>query len=276
MTCANILRQKLRLKEFGLEHDRPKDFITLQFGRDKLYLVWTGISSVYHFIWLCLEAYWWRQKSYTLGYWLAYFSNVCYLILSCMTFVQFLIAIYCYCRKNKEFRDNMSTMPWFLKVEWVFNNLANAETMLITFTFWIMLNDQPIRAWTINKHGINFIYILLILIFTRKPVKFQHVYIPMLFSLYYVVFLCIYSYSTNIVVYSFLNWRKNASKAAMMSVLYVLILTPLFHFIFFGIYQLKLYVCRRFSKHKSESKSKDPDEEVKVGMLKDGEKASSS
>lgn len=105
------------------------------------------------------------------------------------------------------------------------------------------------KGSTINKHGINFLYSVLIIIVSKKPVKLQHVYMPILFSLCYMIFTVIYFAATQIKVYPILDWCK-PGKAIKWVVLYTFMCVPIVHLLLFGLYRLKLYLKDKLSKAK--------------------------
>lgn len=73
-------------------------FFFLQFGRPLLYLPWSAAWALYHFIWVCLEGYWWSLKShYVTLDWFRQLSNVGYTVLTAFALVDFFIAFYAYC-----------------------------------------------------------------------------------------------------------------------------------------------------------------------------------
>lgn len=102
-----------------------------------------------------------------------------------------------------------------------------------------MISDGSMKGSTINKHGINFLYSILIIIASRKPIKLQHVYMPVLFSLCYMIFTVIYFAATKIKVYPILDWDK-PGKAIKWVVLYTFVCVPIVHLLLFGLYRLKL------------------------------------
>ena len=83
-------------------------FVIFQLGHQFLYVCWTILWTIYHGIWLILEGYWWSQKGYNIGSWLTHFTNICYLVLSIMTFLQLGVAIYTHIIS----RDIMEGKDW--------------------------------------------------------------------------------------------------------------------------------------------------------------------
>lgn len=132
--------------------------------------------------------------------------------------------------------------------------------------FYFFFTDYTIKIWTINKHGVNLLYTLLVVILTTKPIKFQHVYFPMAFSFFYVLFTWIYFLATDELVYSFLNWNK-PGKSILLTFLFVFVCTPLAHFFFFGFYKLKQYIKQSCSSKRDLESTENKDKESKEEML---------
>lgn len=112
----------------------------------------------------------------------------------------------------------------------------------------------------------NLLYTLLVVILTTKPIKFQHVYIPMAFSFVYVLFTWIYFLATDELIYSFLNWNK-PGKSILLTFLFVFVCTPLAHFFFFGLYKLKQYIKQSCSSKIDLESTENRDKESKEEML---------
>lgn len=123
-----------------------------------------------------------------------------------------------------------------------------------------VFSDGFPKGNTINKHGINLIYTLIIILASRKPIKLQHVYMPMLFSFCYMVFTAIYFAATQIKVYPILDWSK-PEKAVLWVVLYTVLCVPIMHLLLFGVYRLKIYLKERFSETDDKANGVSPPRE---------------
>lgn len=260
----------LHIKEFGLSHKNPKRFVTLEIGRPIFYLPWTIFWTVYHGVWIILEAYWWSLKSHRAPMeWLLKLTNLGYVALSAVAIVECMIAVYTYCFLTEKEREIQMNLPWYSRLSWILHNISHPTALLIALSYWTMIfPHHTVKAWTINKHAINLLYTFLLLIMTPKPVKFQHVYIPMIFSFVYLLFTWIYFLVTDEIIYSFLQWDK-PGKAIKLTILYVFVCTPLAHFAICGIYKLKQFVkgkCRP-TKCKTVEICEKKDEDSKEEML---------
>ncbi|XP_048741364.2 protein rolling stone-like [Ostrea edulis] len=265
VTCS----KSFHIREFGLDHKNPKRFVTLEFGRPVLYLPWAIFWAIYHCIWIVLEAYWWSLKTHRAPLeWLLKLTNIGYVILTSAAIAECFIAVYTYCFLTAKDRESQTGMSWYCKLSWVLHNISHPTALLIALSYWTMLsNFYTIKIWTINKHGINLLYTFLLLIFTSKPIKFQHVYFPMVFSFLYLLFTWMYFLATDDVIYSFLNWNK-PGKSIMLTILYVFVCTPLAHFSIFGTYKLKQYFKQKCSSEKTVGDTRISDTESKEEMLR--------
>lgn len=212
----------------------------LPHGPPVLYVVWTTLWLAYHFIWISLEAYWSSTYSSSPGKWMLLLTNLSYLALAVFTLIDFIICVLVYCLRTGIIRGEIKSLPWYMKIQWITMNICGHAALQVTVVYWIMLATST-RASTINKHGINLVYILLLVCFSAKPIKFQHVYQAMLSSLFYVSVNIIYFLASGKILYPFLDWT-NPGKSSLLSIAFIFISTPLSFFFFFGVYKLKLYI----------------------------------
>lgn len=260
--------RKLHIKECGLSHRNPKRFVALEFGRPILYLPWAIFWALYHCVWIALEAYWWSLKTHRAPLeWLLKLTNVGYILLTAVAVTECINAVYTYCFHTSKELETKTGMPWYYKLSWVLHNMSHTTALLIALSYWtILAGHYTIKIWTINKHGVNLLYTLLVVILTTKPIKFQHVYIPMAFSFVYVLFTWIYFLATDELIYSFLNWNK-PGKSILLTFLFVFVCTPLAHFFFFGLYKLKQYIKQSCSSKRDLESTENRDKESKEEML---------
>lgn len=247
-------RQYFKLKEFGLTYYRPQDFVSLQHGPRVLYVVFTSIWLAYHLIWVLLEAYWSLQGS---GKWVLLLTNLSYLTLAVFAFVDFVCCLYVFCLRIERTEENNKDLPWYLKLQWILLTICGQAAFQVTVLYWALLAYSS-KASSVNKHGINLVYIVMVTLFSAKPMKFQHFYIPMLSSMVYILLNVIYFLASGKILYPFLNWSKPA-KATLMSFLFVFVSTPLSYFFMFGLYKLRMFVCERLLKRNEAVDEKDAD-----------------
>ncbi|XP_060069185.1 uncharacterized protein LOC132549282 [Ylistrum balloti] len=266
MCCT---REQFRLRKFGLDYQQPKDFVTLQAGSQVHYLVWTSFWTMFHLIWCAYDTYFYNATwDVHPASWLVYLTNWSYTLITVHSFIDFLTASYIYFYKDGKTEKEM---PWYMKVNWVIFNIMNTSAVILTITYWVLL-AKSFAATSINKHGLNAVYVILCVCLTAKPVKFQHFYQPVIYNLIYIIFCTIYQIASGHVVYSFLNWSERPVSSLLLSLSYVFLCCPVVHLMFYGLYRLRLRVARSCVRS-SEQPSLPGEPEVEMGMLTKDEEA---
>ncbi|XP_033746398.1 uncharacterized protein LOC117331675 [Pecten maximus] len=261
MVCCT--REHFRLHKFGLEHQQPKDFVTLQAGSRVHYLIWSSFWTMFHLIWCAYDAYFFNATwDVHPASWLVYLTNWSYTLITVHSFIDFIIASYTHFYK---YDKTEKEMPWYMKVNWVIFNTMNTSAILLTLTYWVLL-AKSFAATSINKHGINALYVILCVSFTAKPIKFQHFYIPVIYNLIYIIFCTIYQIISGHVVYSFLNWGEKPVSSLVLSLGYVFVCCPIMHMLIYGLYRLRLRIARRCARA-SEQPRLPGEAEVESRML---------
>lgn len=248
-----------KLKEFGLSYSRPQDFVTLQHGPPIVYVIWAALWLAYHFIWILLEAYWSSTHYSSPGKWIFLLTNLSYLALATFAFMDFIVCVFVFCLRTEIVRGEVKYLPWYIKIQWIAMNVCAHAALQVTVIYWIFLAHST-KASSINKHGINLLYILLVICVSAKPIKFQHVYQAALSSLFYVIVNAIYFGASGDILYPFLDWTK-PTKAFGLSIAYIFVSTPLSFLLLFGLHKLKLYIyekiLRSFNRQQTLSAKED-------------------
>lgn len=127
------------------------------------------------------------------------------------------------------------------------------------------------KASTINKHGINLVHILLLLMVSAKPIKFQHFYMAVLSSIFYIFVNVMYYLASGQILYQFLNWTKPGT-TAVLSLLFIFVSTPLSHFLLFGIYKLRVYLYKKLvtSRYQNRYRKEKEEEDLKEITFENG------
>ncbi|XP_069141437.1 protein rolling stone-like [Argopecten irradians] len=261
MVCCT--RESFRLRQFGLGYQEPKDFVSLQGGNRVHYLIWASFWTMFHLIWCAYDAYFFNATwDVHPASWLVYLTNWSYALITIHSFIDFLTASYIHFYK---YGKTEKKMLWYMKVNWVIFNMMNTSAILLTLTYWILLAKST-AATSINKHGINAVYVILCVSFTAKPIKLQHFYIPAVYNLVYIIFCTVYQSLSGHVVYSFLNWGENPVSSLVLSICYVFLCCPFMHLLLYGLYRLRMLIARCCSKE-SEQPPLSEQSEAEMGML---------
>ncbi|XP_021364865.1 protein rolling stone-like isoform X2 [Mizuhopecten yessoensis] len=238
-------------------------------GRPVHYLVWTSFWTAFHLIWCAYDAYYFNATwDVHPASWLVFLTNWSYTLITVHSFIDFITACYIFFYKSGTTEEEM---PWYMKVNWVIFNLMNTSAILLTLTYWILL-AKSLAATSINKHGINALYVILCVSLTAKPIKFQHFYQPAIYNLVYIIFNSVYTLISGDAVYAFLDWGERPVPALVLSLMYVFVCCPVIHLLLYGLYRLRLRIARSCTRA-----SKQPplphEAEVEMGMLKKTEEA---
>lgn len=106
---------------------------------------------------------------------------------------------------------------------------------------------------SVEKHFMNWIFIVSNFLFCAKPVRLLHVYQPMLFILGFGMFSLAYQKASGMAIYPILDWY-NLGPTIGYVVGLGFIGIPVIHAAFFGLYRLRVYVSSKCcSRHSAES-----------------------
>ena len=79
-------------------------------------------------------------------------------------------------------------LPSLLKFVWILDIIATPAAIVVSALYWIILYDPKEDGvptyWNVLVHGLNSCIALLDLMVSRKPVRWQHFYIPGLYGLW--------------------------------------------------------------------------------------------
>ncbi|KAJ8318702.1 hypothetical protein KUTeg_003793 [Tegillarca granosa] len=227
-------------------------------GPPILYPIWTISWLLFHISWMLFEA----ADSDLGGNWFTFLTNWGFVSIVIMQCVDTAITIYVHLKRRDIVQGCCNKMTWFIKLHWVLFNIANALAMVITLAYWILLpaNTSP---RSINKHALNYGFVIVNLCFSAKPVRVYHMYQPVIFAVVYLFFTGIYQAAGGGAIYTVLDWNKPGSAMAVCIPI-AFIGVPLSHLFFFALHKIRNLVsnmcgCARGSKkigplHKTESK----------------------
>lgn len=97
---------------------------------------------------------------------------------------------------------------------------------------------------------INSIYVVLNISVSGMPTRFLHFHFPVLFGVSYALFSVFYhlaggtNHNERPYIYPALDWREPGT-AALYCVIVAFIVTPIVHFILFGIHSLKVVIYNK-------------------------------
>ncbi|XP_005110223.1 uncharacterized protein LOC101863547 [Aplysia californica] len=148
--------------------------------------------------------------------------------------------------------DTSLSTAWYFKLSWVLSNFITCAAPVVTIIFFVAIypkqnkNESSVGLQDLNVHALNFVFVVVDHLISARPVRLLHAYLPIIYGLVYIIFSVIY-WSTdhkNHVVYEILDWNKPGIAFAVTVGLAVVAI-PLLQFAFFGLYRLKLYICKK-------------------------------
>eukprot|EP00111_Clytia_hemisphaerica_P023374 TCONS_00068820-protein len=137
---------------------------------------------------------------------------------------------------STESEDLGNRLSCYDKIIWLFFNISIAVCTLVVASYWIVLFDgsQDLDFFNIDRHGIILAMVLIDFSLHRIPYRVLHFVYPMIFFILYFIFHVIYSFASEDVIYSPINWQDNPTKAGILF-LVIIVLSGVFHFVFYWI-----------------------------------------
>ncbi|XP_063439334.1 uncharacterized protein LOC134720774 [Mytilus trossulus] len=297
-SCGNFCKHEFRRYHIFLDYVSPYDFVNFQCGCHKLYVFWRLFWAVYHFAWIILTgvySYQWAGDDPSQQVkWFIYLTYWAYFVLTLSTIIDAICVVFISIKRDDILQDISPIMPWYLKVDWVFFNISNTISILISIMYWglIYTGSEELTSVNIETHALNIVYVIINFFMTGIPVRFYHFLHPIVFGIIYIVFSIIYEVSggTNHQnkshIYSVLDWSDTVH-TAMIALLIVFVAIPICHFTLFLLHLIRLFMNKQCcSRHKRsctivtpENKSYGLDNnmelnhnnEVKVNVYTDGQ-----
>ncbi|XP_050413775.1 protein rolling stone [Patella vulgata] len=274
------IKEEFQLKNFGLGHNKPKEFVSSQWGCPTLYILWRVCWPLYHFGWIIASGvlnFQWASSEENRVKWFIYLTNWTYFMLTVETIVEAIILIYVRIWRKDIVQGLNKDMPWFLKLLWILYNIATTASFIVTALYWSMIfkASKGVNPVSLAVHGINSVYVFLNLFITAVPNRILHFYQPVIYGIIYTVFTAVYhaANGTNMrdqpYVYSVLNWDK-PTKTIIMAIISTFIAIPIMHLFVYLLYFIRVSVYHQCRNRKEQCKIEDQKENGshKNGQLK--------
>ncbi|XP_067684220.1 protein rolling stone-like [Haliotis asinina] len=194
--------------------------------------------------------------------WFVYLTNWMFFILTLGTIIEFIAVGYCHLKRKDIINGDVNRMPTFLKVTWVWQNLSNTVSVLVTVLFWVLLYSpgKVISDVSYITHAGNTIYVIVNLCITASPVRWLHFFHPFIVAIVYAIFSAVFQaaggtnglgYSS---IYPVLDWQGNPGSATLYAFVCCCIGVPLIQFVIMLIAMLRVTLfesCLGRHKHSS-------------------------
>ncbi|XP_073958477.1 protein rolling stone-like [Choristoneura fumiferana] len=209
-----------------LSHERLSDFYTSAWQRrgSPLPLLFFRLvlaaASVGFLVWSLTSG-----QSGLSPLWLIYLTNWGLVMVTAMAVSGFFVSAMIACKRPA---DDEKT-PWYVGLFWIIFNVTQTIAIAITVLYWTLLYDANTMVYAttaafwldVAVHGFNSVISVGELVISRTPVRWLHVYQPLLVAAVYVAFSGIY-YATDGTngfgepfIYPVLNWNEPGMAGAV-------------------------------------------------------------
>ncbi|XP_048743331.1 protein rolling stone-like [Ostrea edulis] len=247
-SCLSRTKEELEGKKWTLEYDDPSDFVKLQCGPSGLFIGWSVSWAILHILGLGLQPYFHRNSEPSLK-WFSYLTYWGYTTLGLFTLSDSVAAVYVHVRRRDIIKGECKMMPWYLKAVWVQFNVNTPIALVITILFYLFIPNDT-SANSILVHAMNTVYVAANVIVCAKPMRIPHVLHPLLYGLVYLIFSLIYQKSTDIVVYTQLDW-DNMPQTAFFMLGVLLLILPFLYFMCLTVTRLRQLLCKKLCRKKT-------------------------
>nr|XP_004930272.1 protein rolling stone-like [Bombyx mori] len=250
-------KSEFQLSNFNLNHDAASDFYLscYQSSRSSVPLLCVRALVFLGSAGILMASLILTSQSMTFGYWTIYLTHwgiILITITSGAALAVSLVSLKTGCIEAS------FVLPWYVKAYWVCFNITVPIAFFITIFYWSLLTKtedeyamDPILDVFI--HAVNAILMLVLLMFSRHPVRCLHFHHPLLLGVVYLIFSIVYYYAggTNPFgepyVYPMLDW-SNPGVAAITTVgsaIFIIIV----HIIIVLLSVARDSLTRRFTKY---------------------------
>ena len=157
-------------------------------------------------------------------------------------------------------KDNSSTQTsirWYMKLDWILFSISCPLAVIITTVYFYKVfplvskhtGKSVPEVDDLHIHGINTVVVVMEITLSALPVRFLYFCFPLIYSILYIISTAIFwSLDHSRVLYGGLvDWKK-PGRTILVTGLLGFVALPVVHFVFFGLYKLKVYLHRRQSK----------------------------
>lgn len=142
--------------------------------------------------------------------------------------------------------------PCHLRLSWFLYEIALTNSMVLSLLYWILVYDGNFSNTKFNNNFLTTILLIIDCFITKYPIRLLHCIYPILFFFIYFIFNVIYCHIATVFpnmgyhyIYRVLDWSHPLFPATGVVVVIVMIY-PISHLFWFGLYQFRLYLWRRY------------------------------
>ena len=139
------------------------------------------------------------------------------------------------------------------KIFWVIYVISATAGIWITAGYWtILFENDTVDANNITKHALNSVFMVIDTFLSSIPIRLFHWVYALLYLVIYILFSVFYwlAGGTNNqgkpYIYSALNYGDFPTTTAILLVVFLLMVLPILHLIYFGLTKLRDYFYKKY------------------------------
>ena len=139
------------------------------------------------------------------------------------------------------------------KIFWVIYVISATAGLWITAGYWtILFENDTVDANNITKHALNSVFMVIDTSLSSIPIRLFHWVYALLYLVIYILFSVFYwlAGGTNNqgkpYIYSALNYGDFPTTTAILIVVFLLVVLPILHLIYFGLTKLRDYFYKKY------------------------------
>ncbi|XP_071495397.1 protein rolling stone-like [Diadema antillarum] len=149
------------------------------------------------------------------------------------------------------------TLPWYFKLTWLLQTVALNAVLFVAMGYWFFEYDpalEKLQVFTIHVHAVAAVLGIVDFFVVANPFRVLHFIYPVIYFTTYIVFTLIYYHSGGINPYGgremyedMIDWEDNVGVSVGMSFVFIVVLGPVLHLIYLGLYVIRRLVAGEIS-----------------------------
>ncbi|KAJ7376715.1 hypothetical protein OS493_033340 [Desmophyllum pertusum] len=273
-----MCREEFRLRNFKFWHPEHREFTDSRWLSLPVFIAYRLIVTVYNLAWLFYNIHVSGVKLFI------FLTNWTYLILNIYFVYATTLSCIALYRDNKKSRETDPVVEIEMgpgddhggsstqygatdletadrkkdglrfqhKLLWLIYVISATGGLWITVGYWsILIEDAPIDANNITKHALNSVFMLIDTCLSSIPVQLFHFLYVLLYFLIYIAFSVFYwllggtNNKGQPYIYRLLNYSEFKATTGVLLAVFLLLVLPVLHLVFFGITKLRDYIYRK-------------------------------
>lgn len=153
--------------------------------------------------------------------------------------------------------DATRPLPWYFKLTWFLQSIASSAVLFVAMGYWFFEYNpelEKLHVFTLHVHAVGTVLALVDFTVVAHPFRVLHFVYPVLYFTVYIVFTVIYYYAGGINPYGgkemyegLIDWEDGVKDSVVMAMVFIFVLGPVLHAMYFGLYLLRRLVAGEIS-----------------------------